>query len=88
MNMIMLVLSDKAFPRSYVNMEGFGVHIFLLINDKGETHFCKLHWKLLADVHSLVFEEAAKLAESIQNLPERENNNEKNEWLSAKSKTS
>jgi catalase len=62
MHMIMWVLSDRAFPRSYATMEGFGVHTFRLINEKGESHFCKLHWKPLAGVHSLVFEEAAKLA--------------------------
>lgn len=62
MHMIMWVLSDRAFPRSYAMMEGFGVHTFRLINDKGESHFCKLHWKPLAGVHSLVFEEAVKLA--------------------------
>lgn len=62
MHMIMWVLSDKAFPRSYATMEGFGVHTFRLINEKGESHFCKIHWKPLAGVHSLVFEEAVKLA--------------------------
>lgn len=62
MHMIMWVLSDKAFPRSYATMEGFGVHTFRLVNEKGESHFCKLHWKPLAGVHSLVFEEAVKLA--------------------------
>ena len=62
MHMIMWVLSDRAFPRSYATMEGFGVHTFRLINDKGESHFCKLHWKPVAGVHSLVFDEAAKLA--------------------------
>ena len=62
MHMIMWVLSDRAFPRSYATMEGFGVHTFRLVNEKGESHFCKIHWKPLAGVHSLVFDEAAKLA--------------------------
>lgn len=62
MHMIMWVLSDRALPRSYATMEGFGVHTFRLINEKGESHFCKIHWKPIAGVHSLVFEEAAKLA--------------------------
>jgi len=62
MHMIMWVLSDKAFPRSYADMEGFGVHTFRLINDKGESHFAKIHWKPVSGVHSLVFDEAAKLA--------------------------
>ncbi|NTS43500.1 catalase [Flavisolibacter sp. BT320] len=62
MHMIMWVLSDRAFPRSYATMEGFGVHTFRLVNEADESHFCKFHWKPLAGVHSLVFEEAAKLA--------------------------
>ena len=62
MHMIMWVMSDKAFPRSYANMEGFGVHTFRLINEKGESHFTKLHWKPVAGVHSLVFDEASRLA--------------------------
>jgi catalase len=62
MHMIMWVLSDRSFPRSYATMEGFGVHTFRLINENGESHFCKLHWKPLAGIHSLVFEEAVKLA--------------------------
>lgn len=62
MHMIMWVLSDRAFPRSYADMEGFGVHTFRLVNENGTSHFCKIHWKPLSGVHSLVFEEASKLA--------------------------
>jgi len=62
MHMVLWALSDRAFPRSYSMMEGFGVHTFRLVNEKGESHFCKIHWKPAAGVHSLVFEEAAKLA--------------------------
>jgi catalase len=62
LNMIMWVLSDKAFPRSFATMEGFGVHTFRLINEQGVSHFCKFHWKPLAGVHSITFEEASKIA--------------------------
>lgn len=62
MHMIMWVLSDRALPRSYSMMEGFGVHTFRLINDKGESHFVKFHWKPLLGVHSLVWDEVQKLA--------------------------
>ncbi len=61
MHMIMWVLSDRALPRSYADMEGFGVHTFRLVNEKGESHFCKIHWKPVAGVHSLVFDEAGKI---------------------------
>jgi catalase len=50
--------SDRAIPRSYRMMEGFGVHTFRLQNDGGETVVAKLHWKPVLGVHSLVWEEA------------------------------
>jgi catalase len=62
MHMIMWVLSDRALPRSYAMMEGFGVHTFRLINDKGKSTFAKFHWKPLLGIHSLVWDETQKLA--------------------------
>jgi catalase len=51
-------MSDRGIPRSYRTMEGFGVHTFRLVNAKGETSLVKFHWKPIAGVHSLVWEEA------------------------------
>ena len=51
-------MSDRGIPRSYRTMEGFGVHTFRLANAAGETHLVKWHWKPVAGVHSLVWEEA------------------------------
>ncbi|ADT99412.1 MULTISPECIES: catalase [Mycolicibacterium] len=51
-------MSDRGIPRSYRTMEGFGVHTFRLVNRKGETSLVKFHWKPVAGVHSLVWEEA------------------------------
>ena len=51
-------MSDRGIPRSYRTMEGFGVHTFRLVNDAGETSLVKFHWKPIAGVHSLVWEEA------------------------------
>ena len=62
MNMIMWVLSDRALPRSYAMMEGFGVHTFRLINAKGKSRFVKFHWKPTNGVHSLVWDETQKIA--------------------------
>ncbi|MED5018766.1 catalase [Paenibacillus chibensis] len=61
-HMIMWAMSDRAIPRSYRMMEGFGVHTFRFVNEKGEAHFVKFHWKPLLGVHSLVWDEAQKLA--------------------------
>ncbi len=47
MHMIMWVMSDRAIPRSYRMMEGFGVHTFRFINARGKARFVKFHWKPL-----------------------------------------
>lgn len=51
-------MSDRGIPRSYRTMEGFGVHTFRLSNRRGKTCLAKFHWKPVAGVHSLVWEEA------------------------------
>ncbi|MBK6753003.1 MAG: catalase [Flavobacteriales bacterium] len=61
MHMIMWVMSDRAIPRSYRMMEGFGVHTFRFVNAKGEGRFVKFHWKPLLGVHSLAWDEATKI---------------------------
>jgi catalase len=60
-HMIMWHLSDRAIPRSYATMEGFGVHTFRMVNDQGKSFFVKFHWKPLAGIHSLVWDEAQKI---------------------------
>ncbi|KYG74884.1 catalase [Roseivirga ehrenbergii] len=55
------VMSDRAIPRSLRMMEGFGIHTFRMINDKGEAHFVKFHWKPILGVHSVTWEEAVKI---------------------------
>ncbi len=60
-HMLMWAMSDRAIPRSYRTMQGFGVHTFRLINAAGEARFCKFHWTPLQGTHSLVWDEAAKI---------------------------
>jgi catalase len=55
---VMWNMSDRGIPRSFRTMEGFGVHTFRLVNKTGETSLVKFHWKPVAGVHSLVWEEA------------------------------
>ncbi len=61
-HMLMWVMSDRAIPRSYRMMQGFGVHTFRLVNTKGDSVFCKFHWKPMLGTHSLVWDEAVKIA--------------------------
>lgn len=61
-HMLMWVMSDRGIPRSYRMMQGFGVHTFRLVNDQGESVFCKFHWTPLQGTHSLVWDEAVKIS--------------------------
>ncbi len=61
-HMIMWLMSDRAIPRSYRMMEGFGVNTFRFVNSQGKARFVKFHWKPKLGVHSLVWDEAQKIA--------------------------
>ncbi|WP_042221239.1 catalase [Oceanobacillus manasiensis] len=60
-HMIMWHLSDRAIPRSFRMMEGFGVHTFRFVNEEGKAHFVKFHWKPKLGIHSTVWDEAQKI---------------------------
>jgi len=61
MHMIMWVMSDRAIPRSYRMMEGFGVHTFRLVNAEGASTFVKFHWRPKLGSQSVVWDEALKI---------------------------
>lgn len=54
-------MSDRAIPRSYRMMQGFGVNTYSLINSEGKRHFVKFHFTPELGVHSLVWDEALKI---------------------------
>lgn len=60
-HMLLWTMSDRAIPRSYRMMQGFGVHTFRLVNEAGESVFCKFHWNPVAGTHSVVWDEAVKI---------------------------
>lgn len=61
MHMIMWVMSDRAIPRSFRFMEGFGVHTFRFVNAKDESTFVKFHWKPKLGLQSVAWNEAVKI---------------------------
>ncbi|KAI5843878.1 catalase-like domain-containing protein [Morchella snyderi] len=61
-HMFTWAMSDRAIPRSYRMMQGFGVNTYTLINGEGKRTFVKFHWIPELGVHSLVWDEALKLA--------------------------
>ncbi|MBH0238003.1 catalase [Methylobrevis albus] len=61
MHMIMWVMSDRAIPRSFRFMEGFGVHTFRLLDEADESTFVKFIWKPKLGLQSVVWNEAVKI---------------------------
>lgn len=61
-HMIMWAMSDRALPRSYRMMEGFGVHTFRFVNSEGLANFVKFHWKPLLGVHAVAWDEAQNIS--------------------------
>jgi catalase len=60
-HMLMWIMSDRAIPRSFRFMEGFGVHTFRLVNAEGRSTFVKFHWKPKAGMQSVMWNEALKI---------------------------
>ncbi|ROW04669.1 hypothetical protein VPNG_07419 [Cytospora leucostoma] len=61
-HMFMWAMSDRTIPRSYRMMQGFGVNTYTLINAEGKRSFVKFIFTPELGVHSLVWDEALKLA--------------------------
>ena len=61
-HMIMWLMSDRALPRSYRMMEGFGVHTFRLVNQENKSCFVKFHWKPVLGVHAVAWDEAQNIS--------------------------
>jgi catalase len=60
-HMALWIMSDRAIPRSFRFMEGFGVHTFRLLNAEGKSTFVKFHWKPKLGLQSVVWNEAVKI---------------------------
>lgn len=61
MHMIMWIMSDRAIPRSFRMMEGFGVHTFRLVDARGGSTFVKFHWRPRLGMQSVIWDEAVKI---------------------------
>jgi catalase len=60
-HMLMWIMSDRAIPRSFRFMQGFGVHTFRFVNADGRSTFVKFHWKPKQGLQSVVWNEAVKI---------------------------
>jgi catalase len=61
-HMLMWLMSDRAIPRSYRMMQGFGVHTFRFVNARGQSKFVKFHWTPILGTHALLWDEAVKIS--------------------------
>ncbi len=59
--MLFWIMSDRALPRSFRMMEGFGVHTFRLLNEQGKSTYVKFHWRPKLGMASVVWDEALKI---------------------------
>jgi catalase len=55
-------MSDRAIPRSFRMMEGFGVHTYRFLNEGGKSTFVKFHWRPKLGMQSVVWDEALKIS--------------------------
>ena len=60
-HMVMWTMSDRALPRSFRFMEGFGVHTFRFVAADGASRFVKFHWKPRQGLQSVLWNEAVKI---------------------------
>lgn len=61
MHAVLWAMSDRAIPRSFRFMEGFGVHSFRFVNAEGQSTYVKFHWKPKGGLQSVVWNEALKI---------------------------
>lgn len=61
-HMLMWQMSDRAIPRSFRMMQGFGVHTFRFVTREGKSTFVKFHLTPKLGTHSLVWDEAVKIS--------------------------
>ena len=61
MHMVMWTMSDRAIPRGFRFMEGFGVHTFRLVNAEGASTYVKFHWRPKLGAQSVLWDEALRI---------------------------
>ena len=62
LHMVMWAMSDRAIPRSFRMMEGFGVNTFRLVNSEGMSKFVKFHWRPVLGTAAVLWDEAVKIS--------------------------
>ncbi|WES96531.1 catalase [Chryseobacterium arthrosphaerae] len=55
------LMSDNGTPKSYREMDGFGVNTFKFINDKGDISWIKFHFKSLQGIKNLTAKDVVQV---------------------------
>lgn len=61
-HMVMWILSDRAVPRTLRTIQGFGVHTFVMQNERGDEVFVRLQWIPKQGLASNLWDEQQKCA--------------------------
>ena len=61
-HMLMWIMSDRAIPRSFRMMEGFGIHTFRFLDENGDSTYVKFHWRPKLGMQSVIWDEALKIS--------------------------
>ncbi|KAF9096959.1 hypothetical protein BGX23_010135, partial [Mortierella sp. AD031] len=64
LHQVAILFSNRGTPDGYRRMHGFSSHTLKLVNEAGEAHFVKWHFKCDQGIKNLKAAEAAKLASS------------------------
>ncbi|KAG0064047.1 hypothetical protein BGZ89_009402, partial [Linnemannia elongata] len=64
LHQVAILFSNRGTPDGYRHMHGFSSHTLKLVNEAGESHFVKWHFKCDQGVKNFKAAEAAKLASS------------------------
>ncbi|GAA4385536.1 catalase [Tsukamurella soli] len=60
-HMTLWQMSDRAIPRSFRFMEGFGIHTFRFLDEHGASTYVKFHWRPVLGCQSVLWNEAVKI---------------------------
>jgi catalase len=62
LHQVTILFSDRGTPMGFRHMHGFGSHTYSLINEEGERHWVKFHFKTEQGIKNFTADEATKLA--------------------------
>jgi hypothetical protein len=61
LHQVTILFSDRGIPLTLRHMNGYGSHTYSLINQKGERHWVKFHFKTLQGIQYMTNEESYQL---------------------------